>query len=95
MGFSVEDDDNDDDDNDDDNNDESKRWLDKLKKPADTESPTADATADSFRIHRTNAPRIPHERWEEFKPVLLDKCQIMTFDELARYMEREHDFRAK
>lgn len=86
MGFSVEDDDNDDDDN-----DESKRWLDKLKKPADTESPTADATADSFRIHR----RIPHERWEELKPVLLEKCQTMTFNELARYMKREHDFDAK
>lgn len=90
MGFSVEDDDNDDDDN-----DESKRWLDKLKKPADTESPTADATADGFRSHRTIVHRIPPERWEEFKPVLLEKCQTMTFDELARYMKREHDFDAK
>lgn len=63
--------------------------------PQHPESPTAEAMADNFRTHRTNAPRIPHERWEKFKPVLLDKCQTMTFHELARYMKREHDFHAK
>jgi hypothetical protein len=60
-----------------------------------TASPTADTMADPFRRHKPNTPRIPHERWEEFKPVLLEKCQTLTFHELARYMKREHNFPAK
>lgn len=63
--------------------------------PQHPQFPTAEAMADNFRPHRTNASRIPNEKWEEFKPVLLEKCLTMTFDELARYMTREHDFRAK
>src|SRR4051812_1349047 len=63
--------------------------------PQHPESPTADAMADNFRRHKPNASRIPNDRWEELKLVLLENCQAMTFDELARYMKREHNFGAK
>ncbi|KAH6632582.1 hypothetical protein F5144DRAFT_603321 [Chaetomium tenue] len=49
---------------------------------------------DNFRFHRTNTPRILEERWESHKSVLLDKCQTMTFADLASYMNRVHNFPA-
>ncbi|KAH6651421.1 hypothetical protein F5144DRAFT_639460 [Chaetomium tenue] len=44
------------------------------------------------RIHWTKALKISEIKWERFKPVILDKWQTMTIDELVRYMKREHDF---
>ena len=58
-------------------------------------SPTTDTMVDNFRFHRTNTPRILEERWESHKSVLLDKCQTMTFADLASYMNRVHNFPAK
>ena len=43
---------------------------------------------------RSNAPRIPDEVWEKFKPTIVEKYKTMTLPEVKTWMEREHSFSA-
>ena len=44
--------------------------------------------------NRPNAPRIPDEVWEKFKPTIVEKYKTMTLPEVKDWMEREHSFSA-
>lgn len=41
---------------------------------------------------RERTPRISNEEWERWKPVIVEKYQSSTIDEVREYMESEHKF---